>query len=229
LSPITGKKLDQYTLSSDTEISSRDHIVFAGANTAAPVLAWTDKDYKMLKVNIIGTKTVASFDTPGRSPIEQIVLHAPGHVNSQPHFLVEYQTYFGHSAEVFHVDLKKNSVSKAYSLPELQVKGTFAISTTDANVYFVRVTEDEVSIISSVSHGVLGRWPTARSPALAGAYPVHAASEVVVKSGVATAARSAVLFSNGQSSWRKLRLLCGPACQRLRLLLLSLKWSDIRT
>jgi outer membrane protein assembly factor BamB len=198
LSPITGKKLDQYTLSSDTEISSRDHIVFAGANTAAPVLAWTDKDYKMLKVNIIGTKTVASFDTPGRSPIEQIVLHAPGHVNSQPHFLVEYQTYFGHSAEVFHVDLKKNSVSKAYSLPELQVKGTFAISTTDANVYFVRVTEDEVSVISSVSHGVLGRWPTARSPALAGAYPVHAASEVVVKSGVATAARSAVLFSNGQ-------------------------------
>ncbi|KAF3010760.1 hypothetical protein E8E13_007451 [Curvularia kusanoi] len=184
LSPITGKKLDQYTLSSDTEITSRDHIVFAGANTAAPILAWTDKASKVLKVNIIGTKNVASFDTPGSDPIERVVLHAPGHVNSQAHFLVEYQTPFGHVAEVFHVDLKKNSVSKAYSLPELAMRGTFATSTTDANVYFTRITEDEVIVVSS--------------PALAGAYPLHAVSEVVVKSGAATAVRSAVLFSNGQ-------------------------------
>lgn len=198
LSPITGKKLDQYTLNSDTEITSRDHIVFAGANTAAPVLAWTDKANKVLKVNIIGTKNVASFDTPGKDPIEKVTLHAPGHVNSQAHFLVEYQTPFGHSAEVYHVDLKKNSVSKAYSHPELDMRGTFASSTTDANVYFTRVTEDEVIVVSSASHDILGRWPIARSPALAGAYPVHAVSEVVVKSGAATAARSAVLFSNGQ-------------------------------
>lgn len=198
LSPITGKKLDQYTLSSDAEIASRDHIVFAGANTAAPVLAWTDKANKVLKVNIIGTKNVASFDTPGKDPIERVVLHAPGHVNSQPHFLVEYRTPFGHSAEVYHVDLKKNSVSKAYNLPELAMRGTFATSTTDANVYFTRITEDEVIVVSSASHGVIGRWPIARSPALAGAVPVQAVSEVVVKSGVATAARSAVLFSNGQ-------------------------------
>lgn len=162
------------------------------------MLAWTDKTNKVLKVNIIGTKSVASFDTPGKDPIEKVVLHAPGHVNSQAHFLVEYQTPFGHSAEVYHIDLKKNTVSKAYSLPELIGRGTFATSTTDANVYFTRITEDEVLVVSSVSHGILGRWPTTRSSALAGAYPVHAVSEVVVKSGAATAARSAVLFSNGQ-------------------------------
>lgn len=203
LSPITGKKLDQYTLSSDTEITSREHIVFAGANTAAPILAWTDKSNKVLKVNIIGTKSVTSFNTPGNGPIEQVVLRAPGHINSQAHFLVEYQTPYGHSAEVYHVDLKKNTVSKAYSLPELQVMGTFAVSTNDANVYFTRITEDEVSVVSSASHGILGRWPTARSSALAGGYPEQAVSEVVVKAGVATAARSAVLFSNGQ--WALIR------------------------
>ena len=203
LSPITGKKLDQYILSSDADITSRDHIVFAGANTAAPILAWTDKSNKVLKVNIIGTKTVTSFNTPGQDPVDKVVLHAPGRVNSQAHFLVEYQTAFGHSAEVYHVDLKKNTVAKAYSLPEQRVRGTFATSTTDANVYFIRITEDEVSVVSSTSHGVLGRWPTARSPALAGSYPVHAVSEVVVKSGAASAARSAVLFSNGQ--WALIR------------------------
>ena len=94
LSPITGKKLDQYTLSSDNEITSKGHIVFAGANTAAPILAWTDKSNKVLKVNVIGTKSVTSFDTPGNDPIQQVILHAPGHVNSQAHFLVAYQTPF---------------------------------------------------------------------------------------------------------------------------------------
>jgi hypothetical protein len=164
LSPITGKKIDQYTLSSDAEITTRDHILFAGANTAAPLLAWTDKANKVLKVNIIGTKNVASFNTPGDEVVDKIVLHAPNHINSLPHFLVEYQTAVGHSAEVYHVDLKKSTVSKAYSLPELRSKGTFTTSTQDANVYFTRVTEDEVAVFSSASHGVLLKWLSSRVP-----------------------------------------------------------------
>lgn len=203
LNPITGKKLDQYTLNSDTEISSRDRILFAGANTAAPLLAWTDKANKVLKVNIIGSKAVSTFNTPGDEVVESIVLHAPNHINSLAHFLVEYQTAVGHSAEVYHVDLNKQTISKAYSLPELKTKGTFATSTSDANVYFTRLTEDEVTVFSSVSHGVLGRWNVRGSPVLAGAYPVHGQSEVVLKSGVASAVRSAVLYSNGQ--WALLR------------------------
>ncbi|KAF1833621.1 DUF1620-domain-containing protein [Decorospora gaudefroyi] len=203
LNPVTGKKLDQYTLNSDPEITSRDRILFAGANTAAPLLAWTDKANKVLKVNIIGTKAVSSFATPGDEAVESIVLHAPNHVDSLAHFLVEYQTAVGHSADVYHVDLKKNTVAKAYSLPQLKRKGTFTTSTSDANVYFTRITEDEVVVFSSVSHGVLGRWNVKSSPVLAGAYPVHGQSEVVVKSGTASAVRSAVLYSNGQ--WALLR------------------------
>jgi outer membrane protein assembly factor BamB len=203
LNPITGKKVDQYTLNSDAEISSRDRILFAGANTAAPLLAWTDKANKVLKVNIIGSKAVSTFNTPGDEVIETILLHAPNHVNSLAHFLVEYQTAVGHSAEVYHVDLNKQTISKAYSLPELRTKGTFATSTSDANVYFTRLTQDEVTVYSSVSHGVLGRWPLRGSPALAGAFPVHGQSEVVLKGGVASAVRSAVLYSNGQ--WALLR------------------------
>jgi hypothetical protein len=198
LSPVTGKKIDQYTLSSEAEITALNHILFAGANTAAPLLAWTDKANKVLKVNIIGTKNVASFNTPADEVVESIVLHAPNHINSLPHFLVEYQTAVGHSAEVYHVDLKKSTVSKAYSLPELRSKGTFTTSTSDANVYFTRVTEDEVAVFSSVSDSVLGRWTLKHSLATAGAYPVHGVSEVAVKSNVASAVRSAILYSNGQ-------------------------------
>ncbi|CAI6341013.1 unnamed protein product [Periconia digitata] len=198
LSPITGKKIDSYTLSSEGEVQSKANILFAGANTAAPLLAWTDKAHKVLKVNIIGTKGISTFATPASDPIEKIVLHAPNRLNSLAHFLVEYQTAAGHSAEVYHVDLKQSTISKAYSLPQLKGKGTFATSTTNANVYFTRITTDEVTVVSSVSHGVLGRWTVKSSSALAGAHPVHAVSEVVVKDNTASAARSAVLFSNGQ-------------------------------
>lgn len=201
LSPITGKQIDQYTVNS--EIQSQEDILFAGANSAAPLLAWTDKSNKVLKVNIIGTKGVSTFNTPSKEPVERILLHAPNRVNSLPHFLVEYQTATGHSAEVYHVDLKKNTVSKAYDLPALSSKGTFTTSTSDANVHFTRITSDEVTVVSSVSHGILGRWAVKGSPALAGSFPTHGVSEVVVKSNTASAVRSAVLFSNGQ--WALIR------------------------
>jgi hypothetical protein len=198
LSPITGKKIDQYTLNSDSEIQDHEHILFAGANTAAPLLAWTDKTNKVLKVNIIGSKAISTFNVPSTEAVEKIILHAPGRVNSLPHFLVEYQTAMGHSAEVYHVDLKKNTVSKAYSLQETKGKGTFTVSTSDANVYFTRITTDELIVVSSMSHGVLGRWTVKGSSTLAGAYPVHGVAEVVVKSQSASAVRAAVLYSNGQ-------------------------------
>lgn len=201
LSPITGKQIEQYTINS--EIQSHEDILFAGANTAAPVIAWKDKSNKVVKINIIGSKGVSTFNAPTKETVERILLHAPNRVNSRPHFLIEYRTTTGHSAEVYHVDLKKSTVSKAYDLPEFKGKGTFTISTSDANVYFARVTTEEITVVSSVSHSVLGRWAVKGSPALAGSYPVHGVSEVVVKSGTASAVRSAVLFSNGQ--WALIR------------------------
>lgn len=202
LSPITGKKLDQYTFS-DGEVQDPTHILFAGANTAAPLLAWTDKSNKALKINIIGTRSVSTFATPSNEAVEKIVLHAPNHINSLVHFLVEYQTASGHSGEVYHVDLKKNTVKKAYSLSHLEGRGTFTTTSSDANVYFTRITDDEVTVVSSTSHGILGRWSINRSHTLAGAYPVHGVSEVVVKSSSVSAVRCALLYSNGQ--WALIR------------------------
>lgn len=182
----------------NSEIQSAEDIIFAGANTAAPLLAWTDKASKTLKVNIIGTKSVSSFAIPATEPVESVILHAPNRVNSLPHFLVEYQTATGHSAHVYHVDLVKNTISKAYDLPHLSGKGIFTTTAADANVYFSRITTEEITVVSSASHGILGRWTVHGSPELAGAYPVHGVSEVAVKSKTASAIRSAVWFSNGE-------------------------------
>ena len=119
LDPVTGQKTDEYILSSDSELSSADTIVSVGANSASPIIAWTDAAHSVLKVNLIGTKAVSSFniERPADQPVTRIRLHAPFRVNSLAHFLVHFETAAFHWADVFHIDLKKSKIEKAYSLP----------------------------------------------------------------------------------------------------------------
>ena len=154
----------------------------------------------VLKVNVIGSKTVSTFkiDRPSGQSIEKISLHAPYHTNARSYFLVHYQTAEQHWAEVYHVDLSASSVTKAYSLPKLAGGGAFSTSSSDANVYFTRISQGEVSVVSSASHGILARWPLAAMGVMAkDVAPVHAASELSVKGDTVSASRSVVLLSSG--------------------------------
>lgn len=208
LDPVTGKKTDEYTLASDNELASTDTIVAVGANSASPIIAWTDAAYTTLKVNIIGNKAVASFDIEkhGENAVQRVSLHAPYHTNSLAHFLVHYETAVSDWAEVYHVNLKKNQIEKAYSLPKVAGHSAFSTSSNDANVYFTRVTNDQVSTVSSASHGVLGKW-TIGGFGTAGSKeetaPAHVVSEVSIKGDTVSAVRSAVYLSTGE--WVLLR------------------------
>ncbi|KAK4561257.1 hypothetical protein LTR86_004574 [Recurvomyces mirabilis] len=209
LDPVTGTKTDEYTLSSENELATADAIVSVGANSASPIIAWTDPTHSTLKVNVIGMKNIASFNIEkyGEEIVERVRLHAPYHVNSLSHFLVHYETATSHWAEVYHIDVKNGKVAKAYSLPKLAGKGAFSTSTSDANVYFTRITSDELSTVSSASHGILGRWPIGPLGVAVGAGevlgPVHAVSEVSVKGDAVSAIRTVVLLSTGD--WVLLR------------------------
>lgn len=221
LDPVNGRKSDEYTLSSDSELTSADTIVAVGANSASPIIAWTDAAYTALKVNIIGTKAVTSFniDKQSNHAVQRVQLHAPFHINSRAHFLVHYETEANHWGEVFHIDLKKSKIEKAYSLPKIFGKGAFSTSTSNANVYFTRITSNQVMTVSSASHGALGRWPIndfgingANGEAIE---PVHAVSEVSVKGDAVSALRSAlylstgdwILLREGSSVWQRPELL----------------------
>ena len=223
LDPVTGKKVDEYTLSSDSELASPETIISVGANSASPIIAWTDAAYSTLKINVIGTKTISSFniDKHDGQAVERVRLHAPYHINSLPHFLVHYETASSHWAEVFHVDLKKNKINQAYSLPKVAGKGVFSTSALDANVYFTRITDTEILTVSSASHGVLGRWPLTSLGIVAGpsedVQPVSAVSEVSMKGDAVSAIRSAVLLStgdwvllrDGKAAWQRPESLAG--------------------
>jgi hypothetical protein len=209
LDMVTGKKVDEMVIGTKADVHGKEDVILVGANSAAPIVAWTDDARKTLSVNVLGTKTRQEFALPdGTVDVE---IHAPHLVQSQPHFLVHSKTATGHRGEVFHVDLKTNAVSKAYSLPLLAGPGSFSTSSNGANVYFTRITEDEVVLLSSQSHGVLGRWPlkTGESKATT----IHAVSEVVKKGSAddSYAVRAAavtdtddwVLIRNGEAAWTR--------------------------
>ncbi|KAG4220544.1 hypothetical protein PC116_g30977, partial [Phytophthora cactorum] len=141
--------------------------------------------------------------------------HAPHTLRSSPHFLVHTRTKKGSRADVFHIDLKSNAISKAYDLPLLEGGSAFSTSSSAANVYFTRVTSDEVIITSSVSHGILGRWSLNAGAQKLDA--IHGVSEVIKKSEDNFAVRSAVVTDeddwtqivNGDVSWTRPEGLSG--------------------
>lgn len=215
LDSLTGKQTRQQVLSSEGDVTSPESVLFVGANTASPLIVWADKSLKSLKVNVIGTKqvnTVAIDNTSGQE-IQQITVHAPHKLNSLPHFLVHYRTTSGAWAEVYHVDLKSSAVAKAYQLPYLPGQSVVATNNIDANVYFARITDSEAVVVSSASHGILGRWNLdSSSPDRA----LHAVAEFVAK-GTSVAVRSAILresgdwelIRNGQTEWTRHESLIG--------------------
>jgi len=209
LDPITGKRTNEYTLTTKADVHAPEDVLLVGANSAAPIVAWTDKTLKNLKVNLLGKagdlQTLPLKDSDGE--LVEVALHAPNLVQSQPHFLVHTHSKVSNRADVYHIDLASGSIKKAYDLPKLSGRGAISISSQGANVYFTRHTEDEVIIVSSASHGILGRFPL-KFEANHGSL-LHGASEVVqrdadtyaVRSAVLTIDQNWVLVRNGKDGW----------------------------
>ncbi|KAI5922291.1 hypothetical protein F4810DRAFT_674227 [Camillea tinctor] len=213
LDTLTGKKLDEVSIGTKGEVQSPKDVMFVGANSAAPIIAWTDNTMTKLRVNVLGTKNRQEFPLPADTV--SVEVHAPHTIQSLPHFLVHSRTKSGSKAEVFHTDLKSSAISKAYELPLLEGGSAFSTSSSGANVYFTRVTADEVTVTSSISHGVLGRWPVksdATKPSI-----VHGVSEVLKKSDDSYAVRSATVddaddwteIVNGDLVWTRPEGLSG--------------------
>jgi len=207
LDTATGKRVDELLVGTKGDVHSEADVMFVGANSATPIVAWVDEARTKLRINILGTKTRQEFALEPNTVSVQF--HAPHLAQSQPHFLVHSQTKTGNRADVYHVNLKSNAITKAYELPLLPGRGAFSTSSSDANVFFTRITEDEVLLLSSASHGILGRWPL-NSGARSG-HAIHATSEAVKKSDGTYAVRSTVvtdadewlMVRNGELAWAR--------------------------
>ncbi|KAG6003152.1 hypothetical protein E4U21_002306 [Claviceps maximensis] len=229
LDTVTGDRVDHWSVGSKGDIHGAEDVMFVGANSAAPIAAWTSRGLSKLSINVLGTKT--KQDITLLDDTVSVRLHAPHLTQSLPHFLVHITTKTGHKAEVYHTDLKTAQISKAYDLPHLAGKGAFSTSSEAANVYFTRITREEVTVLSSESHGVLARWP--RNPHDDDddddgvGVAVQAVSEVVQKAGgkeyavrsaALTESQDWVLIRNGKVDWTRHEGLSGAV---------AAVWADI--
>ncbi|TKW54114.1 ER membrane protein complex subunit 1 [Colletotrichum tanaceti] len=203
---LTGKRIDDISLGSKGDVTDKRDVMFVGANSASPIVAWLDSDHTKLKVNVLGTKSKQEFTLPFSRTLD-VAIHAPHHLNAEPHFLVHSRSADSHKGEVYHVNIKNNAVTKHHELPVLPGLGAFSTSSDGANVWFTRITTDEVILTASSSHAVLGKWAFKEGSESITAF--HAVSEVIKKAADNFAVRCAavttlddwVLVRNGEQAW----------------------------
>ncbi|KAF4122874.1 Protein of unknown function (DUF1620) [Geosmithia morbida] len=213
LDTATGSRVNDWVVGSKGDVKTAADVMFVGANSAAPIVAWTDSSLSKLSVHILGAKGKQEISLP--SGTTSVSVYAPHKLQSQPHFLVHARSASGGKAEVYHTNLKNGQIKKAYELPHLESQDAFSTSSDAGNVYFTRITEDEAIIVSSESHGVLARWALDKASNIK---PVRAVSEVVkkpssddyaVRSAVVTVDEDWVLVRNGAKDWARPEGLSG--------------------
>ena len=206
LAPSNGRPVGQsISLNSDGDLTSEASILHVGIYSGQALLVWTDKALKTLKVNIIGTKHISTFNVPSSNgeSAQKITVHAPRSPAAHPHFLLHIQGADSHWAQVFHAG---TDTKKAYDLPPLGGKGAFSASSQGSDVYFTRHTPFENVLLSSIGPSTLSHWDV-RPKSLGGMVEPedisHAASEVISRGGSTYAVRSALTFPSGD--WELVR------------------------
>ncbi|KAI1623141.1 hypothetical protein EDD37DRAFT_633929 [Exophiala viscosa] len=194
LDSATGHEIEHTSVALDS-----DHYN-AGSGSNCPFLLSSEKPFMSVKFNLLGSSKVASLPLDDKGDgIERVTVHTPESPAAAPHFLLHIQGKTRQWAEVYHVDVKSGEATKAYSLPATEEKSAFAASSNGASVYFTRITETEIFLYSSESHGQLGRW---RRTSTKG-HPLHATAEVVSRGKATFAVRIAELSSTG--AWSLIR------------------------
>lgn len=218
---ITGHEQRQQMLSSDSEVASADDVLFVGSNAAVPIVIWSDKSRSMLKMNILGTTSLSVFQTDNRDKIEKVTVHAPDRLQSKPHFLVAYEAGDKNWAEVYRTKLDRQQVFKGYDLPKRSGKGSFAASSSGADVFFTRVVKGGIEVHGSQTETAVARY-TMEDFGVPGLQdypdPVFAVSEVLPRAGTSPAVRAAFLLSsgdwvlnlNGEFTWSRPEALSAP-------------------
>lgn len=198
----SGKAASQPIQQADGEVASEEYIVYVGNNAGIPLLVWTDKTFKTVKINIIGSKQVTTINVSPKAGelVDKVVVHTAGMSSAQPHFLIHYQSTHSNWAEVFHVNDVK--VSKAFDLPHASGKGAFSACSLANEVYLIRYTSSEVTLYSSKEAAALTQWSIHRET-----YdiqdPIHGISEVIMRAGAKYSLRSALVLPSGD--WELIR------------------------
>ena len=220
--PFSAKPGQQIILDSQDEVSSIDSIVHLGSNSDYPIIAWTDKSLKTLKLNILGQKDITAVHVPKHDEpsLQRISIHASVGAKTPCHFLVAYHAKNTHWAKVYRINNIKNAIEKSYDIRKLDGPGAFSVSEVAGNVYFVRHSETDMFLLSSKSHDVLEQWSikSSTNSLSASRSLVHEAivevaprgsGKFAVRSMLTLDSGDTVLIRNGEHDWMRSESLAG--------------------
>lgn len=214
---VTGKVVKEYSVALDSQGAVSDGGLVAGSGSPTPLLVTAETSSRTLKVNVLGQSKAhtLTLENKGEDIVSIKVHHALG-PRSAPHFLIHAVGTTKQWAEIHHMNTGGDLV-RAYSLPATQEISAFAASSNGGKVYFTRVTDTEVIVFSSESHGHLGRWTRKELGVRHGlsSKPLHATAEVANRDGTSIAVRVAVtspegtwyLIRNGDTQWSRPEIL----------------------
>ncbi|KAL8676791.1 MAG: hypothetical protein Q9186_006719 [Xanthomendoza sp. 1 TL-2023] len=222
LQPSSGQIVNSLALSGDKDISDARSILPIESTGSLPLLAWVDRTLTNLRLNILGSNHVTNVKLASdkRADIDRIHIYASSNPGGAVDILVHCQTKGSHWAEVYHLDMKSETLKKVYQLPSQEGPTAFSATAHGSTTYFVRTTERDVTLFTSTSEQSVGQWtlpskPHDRMSKTSGV--THAISEVVSRGTSKYAVRSAIILSsgdwkmiyNGDESWFRPESLAG--------------------
>lgn len=201
LNIATGQETGHNSVAVDSETLGAEGQYSTASCSSFPFLISADKPFKSVKFTLLGTSKVLTLPVDDKGEeIEGLSVHHPCSQVAATHFLLHVKGKARQWAEVYHIDAKSGEVTKVYSLPATGERSAFAASNSDSTVYFTRITDSEVILYSSESHGQLGRWNRNDIAASRASIPSHAVAEVVSRGKATFAVRVAQVSSNGDWS-----------------------------
>ena len=214
LNASTGQqKGDYHTFGSEGEIASHESIHYVGTVGSIPVIIWSDKAFKTIRLGSLfhsRTTTLEKNFESGES-VQSIKVHAPTGTRSSPHFLIHFQGINTHWAYVCRVDPATGIPSRVYKLDAISGQGAFSASSQESDVIFVRHSQVGISITSSSGSTSLQTWQMPQeSKKVTEDFTVsHAVTEVAqrgmsnysIRSVVCTPSGDWMMIRNGEISW----------------------------
>ena len=210
-----GREVRQASLSLTAESLLYSSLSCPEPGSSLPVVASAEAPFKAIKFGSLETGKTATVSLAEKSEaVKSISIRQSCHtIAGKHHVLVHVRGEQKQWAEVFHVDARSGEAKLAYALPALGEVSVFASTAVGTSQYFSRITDSDVTLYSSESHGQLGRWARQRSgPAsTSSSDKAHAVAEVVARGRTGAAVRIAELSDdgewsltrNGESQWTR--------------------------
>ncbi|KAL8983854.1 MAG: hypothetical protein Q9205_002024 [Flavoplaca limonia] len=222
LQPSSGLSLDSVTLAADNDIYHATSLILIGRIASHSLLVWPDRTLSNLRLNILGSNHIinAKLEAGKGNDLDKVQIHAVSTAEDTVDLLVHCQSGMLHWAEVYQFKIRSQTLNRTYRLPSVEGSTTFSATVHSDTSYFIRTTDNDMTLFSSTTGQNLGQWPIQRKPhdrMIQSPSISHAISEVISRGTSRYAVRVALLLSsgdwklvhNGQESWFRPESLSG--------------------